>query len=113
MESCKMGKAFRIDLRDNVVTALEELPPGHVEILGEGAGEEHKAVEKIPAGHKMALRKIEKGEKIIKYGVAIGEATKDITPGSWVHLHCMRSLYDERAAHLDLETGAPLDTRYE
>jgi hypothetical protein len=30
-----------------------------------------------------------------------------------VHLHVMRSLYDERSSHLDINTGAPKDTKYE
>ena len=108
-----MAKAFQIDLRDNVVTALEEILPGPVQILGDRDQAQYDAVEKIPDGHKMAIRRIEQGEKIIKYGVVIGEATKEIVPGSWVHLHCVRSLYDERSSHLDPETGVPLDTKYE
>lgn len=50
---------------------------------------------------------------IVKYGVVIGRATKDIPMGSWVHLHVMRSNYDERSSHLNVNTGAPEDTRYE
>ena len=45
--------------------------------------------------------------------VPIGCAIKDIPAGSWVHLHVMRSLYDERSSHLDEHTGAPRDTKYE
>ena len=52
-------------------------------------------------------------EMIVKYGVVIGRATKDIPMGSWVHLHVMRSNYDERSSHLNVNTGAPEDTRYE
>jgi len=43
--------------------------------------------EEIPAGHKIAIRQINKGEKIFKYGHSIGYATQNITPGSWVHSH--------------------------
>ena len=46
-------------------------------------------------------------------GVTIGQATRDIASGAWVHLHNMRSLYDERSGHLDVRTGAPKDTIYE
>ena len=70
-------------------------------------------MEEIPSGHKIALLGIARGEKIIKYGVPIGCATKDIPAGTWVHLHNMRSLYDERSSHLDIKTGAPKDTKYE
>ena len=64
-------------------------------------------------GHKLALRDIASGEKIIKYGVVIGRATADIPQGAWVHLHVMQSIYDERSSHLDINTGAPKDTKYE
>lgn len=53
------------------------------------------------------------GEDIVKYGVVIGRATADIPAGSWVHLHVMRSVYDQRSSHLDVRTGAPKDTKYE
>ena len=67
----------------------------------------------IPVGHKIARRNIARGEKIIKYGVPIGCAVRDIPAGTWVHLQNMRSLYDERSSHLDVNTGAPKDTKYE
>lgn len=109
-----MGQsAFQIDLRDNVATALEELSPGPVRLLGDTSAPSAEVAEKIPKGHKLALRDIAAGEDILKYGVVIGRATADIPAGSWVHLHVMRSNYDERSSHLDAVTGAPKDTRYE
>ena len=71
------------------------------------------AAQEIPVGHKLALCDIAEGEMIVKYGVVIGRATKPIPAGSWVHLHVMRSNYDERSSHLNVHTGAPEDTRYE
>lgn len=44
-------------------------------------------------GHKVAVRRIARGEKILKYGVPIGSATCDIEPGDHVHLHNMQSDY--------------------
>ena len=90
--------AFQINREDNVATALTPLVPGPVE---------------LPMGHKIALRDIRNGEDIVKYGVVIGRATADIPAGSWVHLHVMRSVYDQRSSHLDVRTGAPKDTKYE
>jgi altronate dehydratase len=105
--------AFQIETVDNVATALNEIKPGSVVLRGDRSASEVIAVEGIPVGHKIALRNISAGEKIIKYGVVIGRATTVITKGSWVHLHCVCSVYDERSAHLDLVTGAPTDTKYE
>lgn len=105
--------AFQIDIRDNVATALSPLAPGPVALLGDAKAKDMDAVTEVPLGHKIALRDIEAGEDILKYGVVIGRATGEIPAGSWVHLHVMRSIYDERSSHLDVKTGAPKDTRYE
>jgi altronate dehydratase len=105
--------AFQINLDDNVATALTPLAKGAVTILGDAITPEVNAVEEVPVGHKIALRDIAEGEDITKYGVRIGRATTQIAAGSWVHLHVMRSVYDERSSHLDVKTGAPKDTRYE
>lgn len=108
-----MPTAFQIDLRDNVATALSPLSPGEVRLLGDACAPTVRATTDVPVGHKLALRDIAEGEMIVKYGVVIGRATRDIPAGSWVHLHVMRSNYDERSSHLDAATGAPKDTRYE
>ena len=105
--------AFQIHAQDNVATALSALKPGDVRLLGDADAASISAMEEIPSGHKIALWEIACGDKIIKYGVPIGCATKDIPAGAWVHLHNMRSLYDERSSHLDVNTGVPKDTKYE
>lgn len=105
--------AYRIRLADNTATALEALEPGPVCITGETDVTEIAAVESIPKGHKLAVRAIEPGEAVVKYGVPIGTATAHIAPGSWIHMHCMRSNYDERSSHLDLKTGVPEGEAYE
>lgn len=43
--------------------------------------------ENIKFGHKVALKSIKKGNKIIKYGEIIAYAKEDIKPGKWVHNH--------------------------
>ncbi len=105
--------AFQIDFSDNVATALEEIHQGEVSLLGDAKTASVQAVTEIPQGHKIALEDISEGTDIIKYGVVIGRATEHIERGSWVHLHNIRSVYDERSSHLDAVTGAPKDTRYE
>jgi altronate dehydratase len=110
----EMCTAFQIDTLDNVATALVAIPAGaDVTLLGDTAQPTIRAVTDIPVGHKIALRDIAAGEDIIKYGIRIGRATADIPGGSWVHLHVMHSVYDQRSSHLDVNTGAPKDTKYE
>ena len=44
-----------------------------------------KTIEKIPFGHKVSLKDIEKGNFIFKYGQIIGTASRDIKIGEHVH----------------------------
>lgn len=109
-----MGRrAFQIDKKDNVATALTEIPAGRFALLGETVKTDREAVDKVPVGHKVALCDIPQDEMIIKYGIPIGKATMAIEKGQWVHLHNMRSNYDERSSHLDIYTGVPTDIDYE
>ncbi|MEY8351834.1 UxaA family hydrolase [Lachnospiraceae bacterium 54-53] len=109
----KEQRAFQIVEKDNVATALEDLVPGTVTLTGDAPVSRITAVTDIPKGHKISLKDMEEGEDVIKYGVRIGKAIREIKSGEWVHLHNIRSVYDERSSHLDAVTGAPKDTRYE
>lgn len=106
-------RVFQIHERDNVATALDDISPGEVTVVGETDMPGLEAAECITRGHKIALRDIQSGEDIVKYGVCIGRATMRIEAGTWVHLHNIRSVYDERSSHLDAVTGAPKDIKYE
>ena len=50
-----------------------------------------KAMEDIPLGHKLALRDVEKGETILKYGHDIGRAVADIPRGHHAHVHNVKT----------------------
>ena len=47
------------------------------------AGEAVTMAEDIPQGHKFALRPIQAGEEVVKYGFRIGYAKEDIQTGQW------------------------------
>ncbi len=81
--------ALHISERDNVAVALRSLLCGH----GVTAGA-HSVVltEDVPAYHKFALKDIEAGEQVLKYGECIGEATQRIAAGGYVHTHNVKSL---------------------
>jgi galactarate dehydratase len=44
----------------------------------------------VPQGHKVALVDIAAGAPVLRYGVVIGQALRDITAGSWVHERLLR-----------------------
>lgn len=106
-------RAYQIDRQDNVATALFPLLPGMVTLVGDARDREVALCDAISAGHKLSVLDIAKGQAVVKYGIPIGLATKDIKKGSWVHLHNIHSAYDERSSHLDPVTGAPKDISYE
>ncbi|NMN00060.1 SAF protein [Bifidobacterium sp. DSM 109958] len=109
-----MQTAYVIEPQDNVATALDDLEPGEVTLLGQTGGARGiVATGEVRRGHKLALRPIREGEDVVKYAIRIGRAMRDIAPGEWVHLHNIHSVYDERSSHLDAVTGAPMDTKYE
>jgi altronate dehydratase small subunit len=45
----------------------------------------------IPANHKFARTDIKAGASIIKYGLSIGRASRDIRKGQYVHVHNIES----------------------
>lgn len=78
--------------KDNVATSIKELDAGESVKVDMDDGEvEVKLNQKIPFGHKFAVRAIKKGEEVIKYGEVIGMATGDIQPGDYVHVHNVES----------------------
>jgi hypothetical protein len=105
-------RAFRVDAADNVATMLEDVERGPVMIYGTDLPQIVDAPAPVALGHKLALARVDPGEPVVKYGVAIGLATAPIMPGEWVHLHNCRSQVDERSNRLDPITGAAKDTPY-
>jgi|SRR5688572_17900161 len=84
--------AIVIHPEDDVAVALRPLAPGST-AMGR-RGEELVCVEvkePVALGHKIALRAIEPGEPIRKYGEIIGVASRPISPGDHVHVQNVRS----------------------
>ena len=80
-----MGAALiRLHPKDNVLIAREPLTLGAT-VNADGARIKIRA--QVPAGHKIAARKIAANEIVLKYDTPIGVATRDIEPGEHVHSH--------------------------
>ena len=80
-----------LDASDNVGVALRDIAAG--ELAADAAGHELGAKEAIPQGHKIALRGIAAGGKIVRLGVPVGIAVPDVGAGHLVHVHNVRSQY--------------------
>ncbi len=72
---------IRLHPEDSVVIARATLLPGAP------VGDNVLATQRIPAGHKVAVRAIAVGEPIRRYGQIIGFASAAIAPGQHVHVH--------------------------
>lgn len=90
------NKFIIMNPEDNCATSLADIPKNEIiQINGNGIKINHE----IPMGHKFALKNINQGDKIIKYGQIIGVATEDINVGDWIHIHNIKSHYLERVAN--------------
>ena len=86
-------EALVLHPKDNVATAVLQLESGrHISIKNSQISADIVLSKTIPSGHKFALRNIEAGEKIIKYGEIIGQATTRIKEGEHVHIHNVEGL---------------------
>jgi altronate hydrolase len=82
------SKLLKIDARDNVAVALEDIAAGEMLEIGASA---LTAKEAIDRGHKIALSNIRESEDIIKYGFPIGHATRNIDAGEYIHTHNIKT----------------------
>lgn len=80
---------------DNVAVAVRAIMPEETAYTAFGVSV--RAAETIPMGHKIALRPIAAGEKIVRFRVPVGIATADIPAGALVHVHNVRSQYLDNA----------------
>jgi altronate dehydratase small subunit len=77
-----------INEKDNVATALDELSADTtVSVMIEQHREKIELISHVPRGHKFALRHIDRGSAVIKYGETIGKSTEEIPRGQHVHVH--------------------------
>jgi len=73
---------------DDVATALADLAAGTVVRASRGGVvREVRLVERVPLGHKFAVRDLGAGLRIRKYGETIGRLTADVVAGAHVHEH--------------------------
>lgn len=83
-----------INEKDNVATAVADCVAGEeITVKLKGSETNYKCNQDIPFGHKIAVVDIENGEKIKKYGEAIGIASQGIKKGDWVHTHNVKDDY--------------------
>ena len=75
---------------DSVAVALDDLVAGDrvsVKSLRQETVDAFEVLCSIPYGHKLSVKVLAKGSKVIKNGEVIGVASKSIRRGEHVHIH--------------------------
>ena len=88
-----MKDFIQLHENDNVVVALKNLEEA---ALIDVNGKSIQLKSAIGFGHKIAILSIKAGEKILKYGLPIGSATKDIAIGEHVHVQNLKTDYSQK-----------------
>ena len=94
-DNLRASNLLRLDAQDNVAVATapcdvgQELPFGDSTLPPKAV----RLLNRIAVGHKVAIRDIAAGEKVIKSGYPIGSATCLIRAGEHVHTHNLQSDY--------------------
>ncbi len=94
------NSAIHLHASDNVAVARVQLAP-NARLRIDGI--EVTVKDPIPAGHKIALRVIEPGDIVLRYGQNIGRAKEHIEPGRHIHVHNLG--YRETEIDYEYPTG--------
>lgn len=73
------NKILRINPKDNVLVALQDIEQGE-KVLFEGL--EYEVLEKIPAKHKFFMQDLPQGSEVVMYGVLVGKTQFDVKKGA-------------------------------
>ena len=80
-------RALQLDPRDNVLVALTDLKRDE---SVEGPGRQHVLKSDVPAKHKFATTDLAPGDRVVMYGVLVGQAVKPIAAGELLTLSNIR-----------------------
>jgi len=84
-------RLLRLSPLDNVATITAPAEKGAALELDQQT--KITLLNRISVGHKVAVRDIAMGEKVVKFGCPIGSATRAIAAGEHVHTHNLKSDY--------------------
>ena len=100
---------IKITPADNVAVAIKDVEAGYCLDID---GVSLTTLDRIPSGHKVALRNISEGENVIKYGFPIGHLLKSVPQGGLVDHTVLKTNLDgllEYTYHPDLTEIAQSD----
>jgi altronate hydrolase len=84
MSQSTTTRVIRLQPVDDVAIATADITRGTEVDAGGGPV---RCRDDIGRGHKIALRDLRRGDRVLRYGQVIGFAGRDIAAGEHVHLH--------------------------
>ncbi len=105
------NKILRINPKDNVLVALQDIEQGE-KVLFEGL--EYETLEKIPAKHKFFMQDLPQGSEVMMYGVLVGKTQFDVKQGARMNVENTKHAA-EPYAYRDVEYAwqAPDTSKFE
>ncbi|CAM3388978.1 UxaA family hydrolase [Elizabethkingia occulta] len=105
------NKILRINPKDNVLVALQDIEQGE-KVLFEGL--EYETLEKIPAKHKFFMQDLPQGSEVMMYGVLVGKTQFDVKKGARMNVENTKHAA-EPYAYRDVEYAwqAPDTSKFE
>jgi galactarate dehydratase len=85
MDNAPRPLAIRMHADDNVAIIANDGGLVAGTVMPAGPAEGLVLRDRVPQGHKVALRDIAAGDAVRRYGVPVGLAREPITAGRWVH----------------------------
>lgn len=83
--------------KDNVAVVADTVKKGDLVSCRSGSHVmEITALEEIPIYHKICLTDLKKGDIVVKYGEGIGRVMEDVKRGSYIHVHNLGLLREDR-----------------
>jgi altronate dehydratase len=87
-----MKTGLLVDPSDNVAVATTMIE------AGEKIKVENEIIivnQRVPVGHKVAIKDINKNEYVYKYGVPIGRMNTSVRKGDYIHTHNITDVTEE------------------
>lgn len=92
-----MINALVINESDTVAVAIENIEKDEEITVkyADGSTKTMSVLDHIPIYHKLAVKEMDKGNFVVKYGEHIGRASEDIKIGKHVHEHNVENVRED------------------
>ena len=106
----ELATYLKINPADSVVVCLQPKKKGEIITVD---GKTVVLNQDTPAGHKVLIKDVQKGENIIKYGYPIGHALENLKAGDWVNENNLKTNLSGTLDYTYIPVGEELSIKKE